>query len=106
MSRVLVTGGSGYVGTQLVAALLRDGRQVRATVRSLRSEADVRAAMRRGDADDSGLEVVAADLTADEGWSAAAAGCGEVHHVATPFPAAQPDDPDELIVAARDGTLR
>jgi nucleoside-diphosphate-sugar epimerase len=106
MSPVLVTGGSGYVGTQLIAALLRDGRRVRATVRSPEREADVRAAVRRGDADDSGLEVVAADLTADEGWTAAAAGCEEVHHVATPIPAAQPDDPDELIVAARDGTLR
>ena len=61
MSPVLVTGGSGYVGTQLIAALLRDGRRVRATVRSLEREADVRAAVRRGDADDSGLEVVAAD---------------------------------------------
>jgi len=98
MSPVLVTGGSGYMGTQLIAALLRDGRRVRATVRSLEREADVRAAVRRGDADDSGLEVVVADLTADEGWTAAAAGCEEVHHVATPIPAAQPDDPDELIV--------
>jgi nucleoside-diphosphate-sugar epimerase len=106
MSQVLVTGGSGYVGTQLIAALLRDGRRVRATVRSLEREADVRAAVRRGAADDSGLEVVVADLAADEGWTAAAAGCEEVHHVATPIPAAQPDDPDELIVAARDGTLR
>ena len=106
MSPVLVTGGSGYVGTQLIAALLRDGRRVRATVRSLEREADVRAAVRRGDADDSGLEVVAADLTADQGWTAAAAGCEEVHHVATPIPAAQPDDPDELIVPAREGTLR
>ena len=106
MSRVLVTGGSGYLGTQLIAALLRDGRQVRATVRSLESEGDVRVAVRRGDADDSGLEVVVADLTADEGWSAAAAGCEEVHHVASPIPAAQPDDPDELIVPAREGTLR
>ena len=106
MSRVLVTGGSGYLGTQLIAALRREGRQVRATVRSLESEGDVRVAVRRGDADDSGLEVVVADLTADEGWSAAAAGCEEVHHVASPIPAAQPDDPDELIVPAREGTLR
>ena len=67
MSPVLVTGGSGYLGTQLIAALLRDGRQVRATVRSLEREGDVRAAVRRGDADDSRLEVVAADLTADDG---------------------------------------
>ncbi len=106
MSRVLVTGGSGYVGTQLVAASLRDGRQVRATVRSPQGEADARAAVRRGDADDSGLDVVVADLTADAGWRAAAAGCEEVHHVATPFPAAEPDDPDAMVVAAREGTLR
>ena len=106
MSPVLVTGGSGYVATQLIAALLRDGRRVRATVRSLEREPDARVAVRRGDADDSGLEVVAADLTADEGWTAAAAGCEEVHHVASPIPAAQPDDPDELIVPAREGTLR
>jgi nucleoside-diphosphate-sugar epimerase len=104
MSRVLVTGGSGYLGTQLIAALLRDGRQVRATVRSPESESGVRAAVRRGGADDSGLEVVAAELTADTGWAGAAAGCEEVHHVASPM--VQSDDPDEVIVPARDGTLR
>ena len=104
MSPVLVTGGSGYVATQLIAALLRDGRDVRATVRSLESEPDVRGAVRRGDADDSGLEVVLAGLTADEGWAAAAAGCEEVHHVASPL--IQSDDPDELIIPAREGTLR
>ena len=104
MSTVLVTGGSGYLGTQLTAALLRDGRQVRVTVRSLGSEGDVRAAVRRGGADDSRLEVVAAGLTAGQGWAGAVAGCEEIHHTASPM--IQSDDPTEVIVPARDGTLR
>ena len=106
MSKVLVTGGSGYVGTRLIAALLRDGREVRTTVRSLAGDADLRAAVRRGGADDTGLELVAADLSFDEGWPAALAGVEEVHHVASPIPSAQPKDPDELIIPAREGTVR
>jgi nucleoside-diphosphate-sugar epimerase len=106
MSPVLVTGGSGYVGTQLIAALLRGGTPVRTTVRSTDHGDEVRAAVRRGGADDAGLEIVAADLTIDDGWAVALAGCEEVHHVASPIPAVQPDDPDELIVPAREGTLR
>lgn len=106
MSPVLVTGGSGYLGTQLIATLLLAARPVRTTVRSLDQEVALRAAVRRGGANDAGLEFVVADLTCDDGWSAAASGCEEMYHVASPIPAEQPDDPDELIVPAREGTLR
>jgi dihydroflavonol-4-reductase len=102
----LVTGGSGYLGTQLIAVLLREGRGVRTTVRSLETEEMIRAALRRGGVDDSGLEVVAADLTSDNGWLRALEDVEEVHHVASPIPPAQPQDPQELIVPAREGTLR
>ena len=53
-----------------------------------------------------GLELVVADLTSDDGWPAALEGVEEVHHVASPIPSAQPKDPDELIVPARQGTVR
>ena len=52
------------------------------------------------------LTVTAADLASDDGWAEAVAGCDYVLHVASPFPPAQPKDPDELIVPARDGALR
>jgi dihydroflavonol-4-reductase len=103
---ILVTGGSGYLATHLIARLLRDGHEVRTTVRSAARSASVRAAVRRGGADDARLEFVEADLMSDDGWKAAVDGCAEIHHVASPIPIAQPEDPDELIVPAREGTLR
>jgi nucleoside-diphosphate-sugar epimerase len=106
MSKVLVTGVNGYLATQVVAALLRQGREVRGTVRSLDSEPSVHQALRRGGVDDAGFELVSADLTTDNGWPSAVAGIEEVHHVASPIPPAQPEDPNELILPAREGTLR
>jgi dihydroflavonol-4-reductase len=49
---------------------------------------------------------LAADLTSDAGWAEAIAGCRYVLHAASPFPPVQPKDPDDLIVPARDGSLR
>jgi nucleoside-diphosphate-sugar epimerase len=106
MSQILVTGASGYLGTQVAAALLRDGKQVRAQVRSAARAEELRASVGRGGADDAGLEIVTADLTSDDGWQSAVKGVTEVYHVASPIPVAQPKDPDELVVPAREGALR
>jgi nucleoside-diphosphate-sugar epimerase len=103
---VLVTGGSGFLGGWCLVELLRRGYAVRTTVRDLVREAQVRTDV--GSQVDVGdrLTVLAADLVADDGWDQAAAACDYVLHVASPFPPKQPEDPDELIVPARDGTLR
>ena len=60
----------------------------------------------RAGADHSGLEVVAADLLSDDGWAGAVEGCDYVLHVASPFPAVPPKDPDLLVRPAREGALR
>ena len=47
-----------------------------------------------------------ADLTKDDGWSEAVKNSDYVFHVASPFPTHQPKDENELIIPAREGTLR
>jgi dihydroflavonol-4-reductase len=103
---VLVTGGSGFLGSWCVIELLRRGHRVRTTVRDLDREPRVRAAIAPQVDPGDRLTFHAADLLRDDGWREAVDGCDHVLHVASPFPPAQPKDPDELIVPARDGTLR
>lgn len=104
---VLVTGGSGFIGTHCILQLLNAGYRVRTTVRSLKREADVRAMLKQGgvEAGDR-LTLAAADLMQDAGWAQAVAGCAYVLHVASPLPPGVPKNEDELIIPAREGTLR
>ena len=52
------------------------------------------------------LSFFAADLSRDAGWRDAAEGCDYVMHVASPLPPKAPEHEDEVIVPAREGTLR
>jgi len=107
MSTVLVTGGSGFIGSHSILQLLAAGHRVRTTVRSLKREADVRAMLKEGGAEPGDrLSFIAADLENDAGWSEAVAGCEYVLHVASPIPPNAPKHEDELIIPAREGALR
>jgi dihydroflavonol-4-reductase len=107
MAKVLVTGGSGFIGGHALLQLLQAGHEVRTTVRDLRREPEVRALLAANGADaGERLRFFAADLTRDEGWREAVSGCDFVLHVASPFPETIPKHEDELIVPAREGALR
>ncbi|HEY6519764.1 MAG TPA: aldehyde reductase [Roseiarcus sp.] len=107
MARVLVTGGTGFVGAHCLVQLLAAGHETRATVRDLKRESDVRAMLRHGGAGEVGerLKLFRAELSADAGWADAAAGCDYALHVASPFPSTVPKDENELIGPARNGAL-
>jgi nucleoside-diphosphate-sugar epimerase len=107
MSTVLVTGGSGFIASHCILQLLAANHRVRATVRNLSREGDVRALLKQGGAEPGDrLSFFAADLERDAGWQEAAEGCDYVLHVASPFPTTLPKHDDELIVPAREGALR
>ncbi len=105
----LVTGASGFIAKHIVHQLLVDGHAVRASVRS-QAQADAVAdtignhlsnpeALER-------LSFVVLNLEEDAGWEEAAFGVDALVHTASPFPARQPKDAQELVRPAVEGTRR
>jgi nucleoside-diphosphate-sugar epimerase len=105
--RVLLTGGSGFIAGHCVLRLLEQGFLVRTTVRSLERENTVRAVLAdAGMVHDDALSFVEADLTDDAGWADAVRGCDFVLHIASPVHTENVKNDDDVIVPAREGTLR
>lgn len=102
---ILLTGISGFIAKHCAIELLTHGYAVRGTVRSLAKVDEVKATLARN-CDISKLELVQADLLSQNGWDSAMQGAYGVLHVASPFPVAEPKDPDELLRPAIDGTMR
>ncbi|WP_017210367.1 SDR family oxidoreductase [Clostridium beijerinckii] len=104
---VLVTGGSGFIAVHIILKLLKRGYRVRTTLRTLSRQDEVKSMLAKGGAVDfENLEFIQTDLTSDINWIEAAIDANYVIHVASPTPATRPDDGDEMVKMAVDGTLR
>lgn len=104
---VLVTGGSGFIAVHIILKLLNQGYRVRATLRTISRQDEVKSMLARGGVTDFvNLEFIQTDLTSDRNWMEAATGAAYVVHVASPTPATRPDDGDAMVKMAVDGTLR
>jgi dihydroflavonol-4-reductase len=101
MTRVAVTGGSGFLAGWCITQLLARGHEVVATVRSPQRETGVRAAVGATSTEPLSFRVV--DMCGDDGWDDALAGCEVVLHVASPMSGA---DAGTMVTDAVEGTLR
>jgi dihydroflavonol-4-reductase len=104
---IAVSGIGGFLGRHVAAQLLQAGYEVRGTLRSLKNAKSIEAAIRSAEGVSGGkLSFLVADLLSDEGWDRAFSGVTDVIHTASPFPARVPKDENDLILPAREGTLR
>ena len=99
---VLVTGGTGYLATWIIAGLLERSYRVRATVRDLTHADRVRQAVAE-QTEPGNLSFVRADLLTDRGWDAAMEGVDYVQHLASPQ---LTDRSQDLVLTACEGVHR
>jgi nucleoside-diphosphate-sugar epimerase len=103
----LVTGETGFLGSHCIAQILQQGCLVWTTLRNLKRKDEVISLLQNNGIEYADkLTFYQADLTFDNGWEEAVAGCDYVLHVASPFPSQGPEHEDEIIIPAKEGTLQ
>ncbi len=106
MEKVLVTGGSGYIGLHCISLLLREGYAVRTSLRSMKRKKEIQEALSGSIKNNERLEFCELDLMRDDGWDAAVKGCDYVLHVASPVYEKNMQDENSFIQPAKEGLLR
>ena len=106
MEKVLVTGGSGYIGLHCISLLLKEGYAVRTSLRSMKRKKEIQEALSGLIKNNERLEFCELDLMRDDGWDAAVKGCDYVLHVASPVYEKNMQDENSFIQPAKEGLLR
>lgn len=104
--RILITGINGYVGSWIAYAALKSGYRVRGTVRDVNNEAKIKHLkdLSFPEVSSHKIEFIQADLLKEENWLEAVQNCDYIIHAANPYPLEDPDDEDEVVKPAVNGT--
>jgi nucleoside-diphosphate-sugar epimerase len=101
---VLVTGGSGYIGSWVVKELLEKSYTVRLTVRDQNKPEKFKHLLDIAEKSTGTLEVWEANLLTEGSFDDAARGCDSVLHIASPYTLRFKDSQKELLDPALKGT--
>ena len=101
---ILVTGGTGYVGSWIVKYLLEKDYRVRITVRDKSKTSKYAFLQEIADKSDGVIEVYEADLLTPGAFDSAAEDSDAIIHVASPFTLRFKDAVNEIIKPAINGT--
>lgn len=105
-NKVLVTGGTGFVGMRIISRLLEQGYEVQTTIRDLSKADKVIKTMQDNGISTERLMFVEADLSQDEHWDEAMKDCKYVLSVASPVFFGKTDDAEVMAKPAIEGIQR
>ena len=106
MKKILVTGGTSYIGKHCIAHLLEKQYDVKATIRDIKNAESVKADLQKYLKKDINLKFFEADLLKDNGWDKAIENCDAIMHVAGPYPMNFEGAEEDQIKPHEEGTLR
>ena len=101
---VLITGGTGYIGSWVTKMLLEKGYTIRLTVRDKHKKNKYQHLIDIEHKTDGQLEFWEADLLTEGAFDEPAEGCSAIIHMASPFTLQFKDAQKELIDPALNGT--
>lgn len=101
---ILVTGGTGYIGSWIVKELLEKGYLVKVSVRDILNKAKYRHLFDIESQNSGTLEIFEADLIKSGSFDKAAVGCDIIIHTASPFILKVKNPLKDLIEPAINGT--
>ncbi|MET1467748.1 SDR family oxidoreductase [Staphylococcus aureus] len=105
-NKVLVTGGTGFVGMRIISRLLEQGYEVQTTIRDLSKADKVIKTMQDNGISTERLMFVEAALSQDEHWDEAMKDCKYVLSVASPVFFGKTDDAEVMAKPAIEGIQR